>query len=244
MKGEVIIYWDYELQKGADLVKGNWGEDDYLQTEWLLDQLKKYNFPCCFAVLGYAAEKGTLPYHAPEQVKRMVKEGHEVASHSYTHRELTKLKEKDIIWELKKSKEVLEKLIKKPVITFVPPRNKPFNFFGFSVNGEKKPFPWILPSQLKIKRLCQLLKKTNYQNCRIYNVHNKLLKKDMASKVKKIKGIKCYSSNIGNGFGNKAKKCVLDALKNNKTAVIYSHPWELRNPKVKKQFLDFLRWLK
>ncbi len=241
-KGRVIIYWDYELQNGADLVSERWGLEDYKQTKWLLKTLKKYDIKCCFAVLGQAAENGELPYNAPEQIKKIAEEGHEIASHSYTHRELTKLNEKEIVWELKKSKEVLEKLTGERVVTFVPPRNKPFSFFGLSVDAEKRPVPWIWPSKLKISRLCELLYKTGYKKCRLYNIHNKYLRRSIASEIKEINGIECYYSNIGGGFGLRAKRCVIDAVKHNKVAVIYCHPHELKlNSKV---FIEFLKFIK
>lgn len=228
-KGRVIIYWDYELQKGADIVNKRWGLEDYKQTKWLLKVLKKHDMKCCFAILGQAAENGKLPYHAPEQIKMIAEEGHEIASHSYTHRELTKLNEKEIVWELKKSKEVLEKLTGEKIVSFVPPRNKPFSFFGLSVDAEKKPVPWIWPSKLKISRLCELLYKTGYKKCRLYNIHNKLLKRNNASEIKEINRIECYYSNIGSGFGKNARGCVLNAIKKKCIAVIYSHPHQLKN---------------
>ncbi|HJX50569.1 hypothetical protein A3K72_00990 [Candidatus Woesearchaeota archaeon RBG_13_36_6] len=243
-KGRVIIYWDYELQKGADMDNSkSWGLEDYKQTKWLLKTLEKYDVKCCFAVLGYAAEKGELPYNASEQIKKMAEEGHEIASHSYTHRELTKLNEKEIVWELKKSKEVLEKLTGKKVVTFVPPWNKPFSFFGLSVDAGKKPMPWIWPSKLKISRLCELLYKTGYKKCRLYNIHNKIFRRNIASEIKEIKGIECYYSNTGSGFGKDARGCVLSSIKENKVAVLYEHPHQLKCKNVRMNFLDLMKFI-
>ena len=41
--GRLLLYWDYELQAGADssrVGKREWGSEDYHQTEKLLDLLK------------------------------------------------------------------------------------------------------------------------------------------------------------------------------------------------------------
>jgi SAM-dependent methyltransferase len=66
--GRLLLYWDYELQVGADrsrLGVMQWGREDHRQTEILLDLLDAYGVKSTFAVLGFAAQEGEIPYHAP-----------------------------------------------------------------------------------------------------------------------------------------------------------------------------------
>lgn len=48
-------------------------------TDAILDTLQQYNVKATFFVTGYMIEQ------YPEQMKRMVKEGHSIASHTYSH---------------------------------------------------------------------------------------------------------------------------------------------------------------
>src|SRR5699024_9928088 len=65
-------------------------------TAKVLDVLKKEEVPATFFVTGHYLES------APDLAKRMVKEGHIIGNHSYTHPDLTKMSEDKIIQELEK----------------------------------------------------------------------------------------------------------------------------------------------
>ncbi|MDI6830401.1 MAG: polysaccharide deacetylase family protein, partial [Actinomycetota bacterium] len=60
-------------------------EGDRAATAAILDALKAQNVHCTFFVLGSYVEA------YPDMVRRMADEGHEVASHSYSHRDFTGL---------------------------------------------------------------------------------------------------------------------------------------------------------
>jgi hypothetical protein len=86
--GRLLIYWDYELQRGADVSpsgRHDWGIEDFRQTEKLLELLDQYQVKTTFAVVGFAALDGELPYHAPAQIREIARRGHEVASHTWMH---------------------------------------------------------------------------------------------------------------------------------------------------------------
>lgn len=65
----------------------------YLYTERLLDILKSYGFKATFFMTGNNLHKGpideTAPY--PAIIKRMVDEGHQVASHTWSHYSLSNI---------------------------------------------------------------------------------------------------------------------------------------------------------
>ncbi len=66
-------------------------------TERLLDELNARDIKATFFLLGSQAKK------YPELVKRIADDGHELGSHTYSHKDLTALKEKEIKKELEKS---------------------------------------------------------------------------------------------------------------------------------------------
>ncbi len=68
-------------------------------TPAVLDVLKKYNIHATFFVIGEYLEYKW----APDIVRRVVAEGHELASHTYDHSNLNKLSAASIAWEEKKA---------------------------------------------------------------------------------------------------------------------------------------------
>ncbi|WP_301405397.1 polysaccharide deacetylase family protein [Enterococcus entomosocium] len=63
----------------------------------LLEKLKKENIKATFFVLGQMVDRN------PEVAKQIVREGHEIGSHSYTHPDLTQLHPKEIKEEVLKT---------------------------------------------------------------------------------------------------------------------------------------------
>ena len=78
-------------------------------TRRILTLLSKRNVKGTFFVLGWVAEKH------PELVQEIDSNGHEVASHGYSHQLIYKQGKKEFYDETKFSKELLEDLIGKPV---------------------------------------------------------------------------------------------------------------------------------
>ncbi len=67
-------------------------------TDRLLDILQRYDAKATFFVVGYKIDR------RPETVQRIVSEGHEIGGHSWNHKELTKLTEKEISSQLTKTR--------------------------------------------------------------------------------------------------------------------------------------------
>jgi len=245
-KAKLIIYWDYELQKGADIstLKYNDGIEDYKQTKFVLKFLKKYNIKTCFAVLGYAAEKGKLPHHAPEQIRHIAEEGHEVGSHTQNHKRISNLSYPQLIQELKQSKEIIEEVSKTKCTAFVSPWDKPQYFlrkaFDFKPNS-------LIPktSKLNFNQICSALKTTGYKTYRICPLTSKFNKFKL-SKPSINNSITCIPCRLSNGFGIEAKKLVKKAIEKKGLAVIYAHPRGLAHPgpQNRKYFIDFIEFVK
>jgi peptidoglycan/xylan/chitin deacetylase (PgdA/CDA1 family) len=70
-----------------NVVALSYDDGPYLYTSQLLDILKSYNFTATFFMTGNNNGKGAIdttdPY--PSLIKRMVSEGHQVASHTWSH---------------------------------------------------------------------------------------------------------------------------------------------------------------
>lgn len=84
-------------------------------TEKLLDALKKMDVKATFFVLG-----SNVPYY-PKALQRMEKEGHEIGSHAYSHKQLTNLSTASIESEINKTKEAVQKACGVYPTLFRPP---------------------------------------------------------------------------------------------------------------------------
>jgi polysaccharide deacetylase family protein (PEP-CTERM system associated) len=84
-------------------------------TNKILDLFEKYQIKATFFTLGYIAEK------FPDLIKKIDLKGHEIASHGYSHLDIRKTTEKDFENDVKKSIEILEKIIGKKVLGFRAP---------------------------------------------------------------------------------------------------------------------------
>lgn len=86
-----------------------------VHTPRLLDILKKYGVKATFFVLGKNAKAH------PEIIKRMVREGHVVASHSFSHPQLTKIEEEDLHYQIEETERVLKEILGKDMRLMRPP---------------------------------------------------------------------------------------------------------------------------
>ncbi|MFI7337383.1 polysaccharide deacetylase family protein [Streptomyces sp. NPDC050085] len=85
----------------------------------LLDILKEKQVPATFFLLG----KNHIAKH-PELVKRMAREGHELASHTWDHKILTKISDAEIRDEFKRTDDAVEKLTGKRPTLMRPPQGR------------------------------------------------------------------------------------------------------------------------
>jgi polysaccharide deacetylase family protein (PEP-CTERM system associated) len=84
-------------------------------TERLLDLLDRTGARATCFVLGWVAERH------PALVRRIVAEGHEVASHGWWHRRIGSLTPQELRQEVRESKRLLEDLSGQPVVGFRAP---------------------------------------------------------------------------------------------------------------------------
>lgn len=95
-------------------------------TDTLLALLDEMNVKATFFTLGWVADR------VPELVKRIAKNGHEVASHGYMHGKATDQTREEFRQDVDRSKKLLEDLTGQPIIGYRAP--------SFSVNDTNK---WV-----------------------------------------------------------------------------------------------------
>lgn len=84
-------------------------------THRLIDLFNENNVKATFFTLGWVAK------HCPDVIKRIVDEGHELASHGTNHRRNTAMTKEQVFQDIKESKDILEQTSGKPIIGYRAP---------------------------------------------------------------------------------------------------------------------------
>lgn len=133
----------------------------------ILDLLDEFNVKATFAVTGFSAEEGVVPYTFRNLIFDISARGHEVASHSWRHEWIPLFSREQVKRSLVRSKQVLEDVTGKAVVGFVPPHNRPMTWIrkgAFSL-GDRGIYPFFKMGDMG--SLVDLLKETGYQWVRI-----------------------------------------------------------------------------
>jgi len=136
----VAISFDYDSPIGYRESFGKTHYDpasDLKGTEALLKVLAAHGVKTTFAVVGRVALPGNPPDHCQDQIREILAQGHEVASHSMHHRFLPSMRDRELVEDARASKQALEACIGAPIRGFIPPFNRPSHFpqkgaFSFS----------------------------------------------------------------------------------------------------------------
>jgi len=110
-------------------------------TEKILDTLKKHNAKATFFVVGNYLTS------SPEIIKRMESEGHIVANHTYSHPDMSKIREKEKFYsELKQVEDEYKKITGKEMQKFYRPPQGKFSEENLKMANEAgyKTFFWSL----------------------------------------------------------------------------------------------------
>src|SRR3989344_4855384 len=127
MKIKNFLTFDLEYWYDSEFVFEKGGQDFILEgLEKVTKILNEYDTKATFFVTGEVLEK------YPEQIKKLSEEGHEISSHSYEHKMLTKMSREEIIKNILKSKKLIKKIIGK----------NPYGFRAPSWSVSKKKF-WV-----------------------------------------------------------------------------------------------------
>ncbi len=110
VKDEVVVIDDSLKVKekdtnGKKLIAITFDDGPGQYTEKLLEILKKYDAKATFYVLGTQISK------YPNTLKKIANSGHEIASHTWDHKQLTRLSDKDVETEFLKTKAEINRVV-------------------------------------------------------------------------------------------------------------------------------------
>ncbi len=176
----------------------------------LIKLLRRHRIKSTFFITGYFAEK------EEKIVKELANEGHEIASHGYVHRDLTKLSIKDLKKEVSKSTDILEDIIREGPLGFRAPY--------LSINET------VLDvlSSLKYRYDSSLTKVKFSKSFKI----NKILEIPISVfPVVKVSMSWLWMRNLGLWWTRLGSQM---NLKQNKNVILFFHPWEFVDlPRIK-----------
>jgi peptidoglycan-N-acetylglucosamine deacetylase len=121
VKSQFIRYPSpYEIDRwgGKDRQKIALTFDDGPSSEYtggVLDILKQYHVPATFFVVGMYGEQN------PNLLHRIVDEGHEIGSHTFTHPNISRTSKEQLIVELNATERVFESYLGRRTLLFRPP---------------------------------------------------------------------------------------------------------------------------
>ena len=234
----LLFFWDYDTQWGADRSRGpggpkDWGHLDFTNTERLLELHEEYEVPACFAVVGAAALPGPRPYHDPDQIRRIGRAGHEIASHGFQHDWLPGLSRQQLLQTLRQSKQALEECTGSEVVSFVPPYNQPFDYAaGWSISLSERREAG--PERTDLRGLCEGLRDSGYRFCRIaYRSLSERAAQFLSGRdVHRAKGLETIREVTcarigGSGFDARSTAWLHRAAHWGGLVVVYGHPHSL-----------------
>ncbi|HEX6809383.1 MAG TPA: polysaccharide deacetylase family protein [Gemmatimonadaceae bacterium] len=232
----VVIFWDYDTQWGADRSRNpngapTWGALEFPNTDALLELHARYGVPACFAVVGAAALPGSRPYHDPDQIRRIHEAGHEVASHSFRHEWLPGLDSAALDETVRHSKDALEQCIGAEVVSFVPPFNQPFDYprrLSVSLSERRT----VRHERTDVGRLCASLNEAGYRFCRLaYRPLSERVVEVVRGRLPRrpglledIGGIACVRLNLPVGFTPDVRAIVERHLDRGGLWTLHGHP--------------------
>ena len=255
---QLFIIWDFDAAIGQINSSYPYGYfEDSIHSEIsnvinILKYASEKNIQMIFAITGFAAEKGTFPFHIPELIRKIYHDGHEIASHSWRHEWFPFLNLKQIIGTLEKSKIILEECVgeKNVVKGFVPPFSRPMSWLkkgAFSL-GDRAIGPTFKGND--IQKIIPYVKDCGYEWMRVSyrTLFEKLNNLDRPRLLKRKwhneNGLICVPNNYV-GFDNKALEIINLGIENRRDIIISAHPSGLsrngsENIKHFKTFIDFV----
>jgi peptidoglycan-N-acetylglucosamine deacetylase len=87
-------------------------------TPELLDTLARHGVRATFFVVGRQADR------YPDLVRRIAREGHDLANHSYLHADITLMPSREIAIQVRRTQELLRRLGGRVLSCYRPPRGK------------------------------------------------------------------------------------------------------------------------
>jgi peptidoglycan/xylan/chitin deacetylase (PgdA/CDA1 family) len=77
-------------------------DDGYGEIDPFIDTLNEHNVKATFFMLGAVAQ------NQPEQMRRIVADGHRLADHSYNHPDFRTLSREEIVWQIEETRKIMK----------------------------------------------------------------------------------------------------------------------------------------
>lgn len=215
---QVAAFWSAERRREWDQLASRVERN----TLKIADLLAEHSTKATFFILGWVAERH------PDLVKQLARQGHEIASHGYGHEFVYAQTPAKFREDVRRSKQILEDLIARPVIGYRAP--------SFSISTRT---PWAIP----------ILVEEKYQyDSSIYNRFRSVLGSEeakgssylittdagniweIAPSTMKMCGIQFPVA--GGGYFRllpyaTSKSCLRSIEGQGRQLVMYLHPWEI-----------------
>ena len=250
---KIILIWDYDAPIGQinatfpyNFNNINFNKEKSNVT-YALSKMDEYSVKSCFAITGFSAEVGSLPFNFPDFINEISKKGHEIASHSWKHEWVPLFTENQIRKSFARSKSALESSIeyRQDVVGFVPPHNVPRTWIrrGAYSLGDRGLWPFFKMGNLE--NVFNLLINLNYKWIRISHNPIKyklgLVQRSLTGKIYKYKGLLILENHY-TGFDKYVQDYILNS--NNEHFIISAHPAQLNRKEIKiENRLNFEKFL-
>ena len=130
---KICISFDYDTPIGYNesyYIKHLPFDAEIVGTNKLLKILTDYNIKATFGIVAKILKKNDCYEKFADQIKTIHNVGHEICSHSYSHKYLPSLPKSVLIDEIKLSKYILEDYLQSSISGFIPPFNRPMTFIN------------------------------------------------------------------------------------------------------------------
>ncbi|MDP2642823.1 MAG: polysaccharide deacetylase family protein [Candidatus Peregrinibacteria bacterium] len=111
-------------------------DDGYGEIDPFIDTLNKHNVKATFFMLGVVAQ------HQPEQMRRIIADGHRLANHSYNHPDFRTLTHDEVVWQIEETRNIMKNITGFDVLPYF---RYPYGAFNDYTNGivEGNGWKWI-----------------------------------------------------------------------------------------------------
>jgi len=237
---KVAISFDYDTPIGYRESFNIKDISEYAEIEGaeeIITILKKFDIKATFGVVAKILDDDKYKEVFYKQIIQINELGHEVCSHSYSHKFLPSLTMDQLIDEIRLGKKVIEECVKTKVIGFIPPFNRPMNFpqkgaFSISeilgLHGRGR-------GKHNLGNVLKILEQNGYKWSRVsYESKINQVRKLFSSKIQGIIQPFSYNSLVvipvhSTGFGVNTCKLIKSYLGENVIISIYAHPHQAFN---------------
>lgn len=231
----LLLVWDYDSALGMANTSYpyDWDaanvEREARNVGRILDLADAHSIRMTFACLGFAAEPGPAPFHAPDRIREIAERGHEVASHSWRHEWFPFLEAEQVRRSLARSRRALERLVGEGAVRgFVPPFSRPMSWRSRAAlsRGDRA----RLGPGGDLGTLVPMVAAAGYSWCRVAwrPLWHRLRRRDpLLARLDRpwaeLDGVTCVPQHY-TGFDDGARRLLAEAVRRGAPLVVVGHP--------------------